>query len=34
MIARGDNDAQGGLNTQFFRSQRVLDGDPFQISIS
>ncbi|MGW2722410.1 NucA/NucB deoxyribonuclease domain-containing protein [Streptomyces sp. NPDC001492] len=34
MITKGDNDAQGGLNTQFFRSQRVLNGDPFQIRIS
>jgi hypothetical protein len=34
MINKGDNDAQGGLNTQFFRRERMLDGDPFQIRIS
>ena len=34
MINASDNNAQGGLNTQFFRSERMLEGDPFQIRIS
>ncbi|MFJ4770758.1 hypothetical protein ACIP88_16810 [Streptomyces uncialis] len=33
MIKDGENKAQGGLNTQFFRGQRVLNGDPFQIHV-
>lgn len=23
--------SQGGTNTQFFRAERVLDGDPFRV---
>ncbi|WP_329028359.1 NucA/NucB deoxyribonuclease domain-containing protein [Streptomyces sp. NBC_00690] len=34
MIAVGDNNAQGGLNTQFYRANRVLDGDPFHIVVT
>ncbi|MFD4829375.1 hypothetical protein ACFWPV_05865 [Streptomyces uncialis] len=33
MIKATENNAQGGLNTQFFRSRRVLNGDPFQIRV-
>ncbi|WP_413755054.1 hypothetical protein [Streptomyces sp. MMBL 11-3] len=31
MITGTENNAQGGLNTQFFRAERVLDGDPFRV---
>jgi hypothetical protein len=31
MIIATENNAQGGLNTQFFRRERVLDGDPFRV---
>ncbi|MFF1679452.1 hypothetical protein ACFVYG_25895 [Streptomyces sp. NPDC058256] len=34
MIPRAENSAQGGLNTQFFRAERVLDGDPFRVTVS
>jgi hypothetical protein len=34
MIDGADQDAQGGLNSQFYRSNRVLDGDPFVIFLS
>ena len=34
MIEEGDQDAQGGLNSQFYRANRVLDGDPFVIFLS
>lgn len=33
MIAASENNAQGGLNTQFYRSERVLDGDPFRVIV-
>jgi hypothetical protein len=33
MIAEGDQDAQGGMHTQFFRRERVLDGDPIRIVV-
>lgn len=33
MITATENNAQGGLNTQFFRRERVLDGDPFRVLI-
>lgn len=33
MIEETDNHAQGGLNTQFFRRERVLDGDPFRVIV-
>jgi hypothetical protein len=33
MITATENNAQGGLNTQFFRRERVLDWDPFRILI-
>lgn len=33
MITATENNAQGGINTQFFRSQRVLDLDPFLIVV-
>lgn len=29
LINKGDNDAQGGLNTHFFRREHMLDGDLF-----
>ncbi|AZS90203.1 hypothetical protein ELQ87_34935 [Streptomyces griseoviridis] len=34
MITATENNAQGGLNTQFFRAERVLDGDPFRVTVS
>lgn len=34
MITATENNAQGGLNTQFFRAERVLDGDPFRVNAS
>lgn len=34
MITAAENSAQGGLNTQFFRAERVLDGDPFRVTVS
>jgi hypothetical protein len=34
MITAAENSAQGGLNTQFFRRERVLDGDPFRVTVS
>jgi hypothetical protein len=34
MINVADQNAQGGLNTQFYRANRVLDGDPFVILLS
>ncbi|GGK73350.1 NucA/NucB deoxyribonuclease domain-containing protein [Mangrovihabitans endophyticus] len=33
MINATENNAQGGLNTQFFRRERVLDGDPFRVLV-
>ncbi|MEV0615373.1 hypothetical protein AB0I81_18795 [Nonomuraea sp. NPDC050404] len=33
MITATENNAQGGLNTQFFRRERVLDTDPFRVTI-
>ncbi len=33
MIAATDNNSQGGTNTQFFRGQRMLDGDPFRVLV-
>ncbi|WP_176929404.1 NucA/NucB deoxyribonuclease domain-containing protein [Lentzea albidocapillata] len=33
MITASENNAQGGLNTQFYRSERVLDGDPFRVIV-
>lgn len=33
MIDAGDNNAQGGLHTSFFGTQRVLDGDAFRILV-
>jgi hypothetical protein len=33
MITATENNAQGGLNTQFFRVERVLDGDPFRVTV-
>ncbi|MET8867928.1 hypothetical protein ABZW11_33770 [Nonomuraea sp. NPDC004580] len=33
MITATENNAQGGLNTQFFRRERVLDGDPFRVTV-
>jgi hypothetical protein len=33
MITGTDNNAQGGVNTQFFRRERVLDGDPFRVYV-
>ncbi|MEI5100882.1 hypothetical protein RB200_23070 [Streptomyces sp. PmtG] len=32
-IAEGDNRSQGGTNTQFYRAERVLQGDPFDVVI-
>ncbi|WP_194292608.1 NucA/NucB deoxyribonuclease domain-containing protein [Streptomyces katsurahamanus] len=32
MITASENRAQGGLNTQFYRANRVLDGDPFRVT--
>ncbi|MFF7266701.1 hypothetical protein ACFZCL_41465 [Streptomyces sp. NPDC008159] len=34
LINKSDNDAQGGLNTQFFRRERMLNGAPFETRIS
>ncbi|WP_437114331.1 NucA/NucB deoxyribonuclease domain-containing protein [Streptomyces griseoviridis] len=34
MITATENNAQGGLNTQFFQAERVLDGDPFRVTVS
>lgn len=34
MILEGENHAQGGVHTQFFRRWRVLDGDPWKIRIT
>ncbi|MEV7617543.1 hypothetical protein [Streptomyces sp. NPDC089799] len=33
MIAGGDNNYQGGTNTQFFRRWRVLEKDPFTVAV-
>ncbi|MGW2254745.1 NucA/NucB deoxyribonuclease domain-containing protein [Kitasatospora sp. NPDC001660] len=33
MIAEGDNNSQGGIMSQFYRWQRVLDGDPFRVLV-
>lgn len=33
MINASENNAQGGLNTQFYRQERVLDGDPFRVVV-
>ncbi|MFH8635493.1 NucA/NucB deoxyribonuclease domain-containing protein [Streptomyces goshikiensis] len=33
MIAAGDNNSQGGTNTQFFRRERVLENDPFNVVV-
>ncbi|MGW6877380.1 NucA/NucB deoxyribonuclease domain-containing protein [Streptomyces xanthophaeus] len=33
MIAEGDNNSQGGTNTQFFRRERVLENDPFRVAV-
>ncbi|GGV51151.1 NucA/NucB deoxyribonuclease domain-containing protein [Streptomyces spectabilis] len=33
-IAEFDNKSQGGTNTQFFRAERVLQGDPFDVVIT
>ncbi|MFJ3879137.1 hypothetical protein ACIPW5_16900 [Streptomyces sp. NPDC090077] len=33
MIATADNNSQGGTNTQFFRRDRVLQGDPFNVVV-
>ncbi|MFD5704212.1 NucA/NucB deoxyribonuclease domain-containing protein [Streptomyces lasiicapitis] len=32
-IAKGDNQSQGGTNTQFYRAERVLQNDPFDVVI-
>ncbi|WP_435216625.1 hypothetical protein [Streptomyces sp. bgisy034] len=34
MITATENNAQGGLNTQFFRAERVLQDDPFRVTVS
>lgn len=34
MITERDNQSQGGTNSQFFRSERVLQNDPFRVLIS
>jgi hypothetical protein len=34
MITATENNAQGGLNTQFFRAERVLEGHPYRITFS
>ncbi|MFD6152958.1 hypothetical protein [Streptomyces sp. NPDC060243] len=34
MIKAQENNAQGGLNTQFFRRERVLLHDPFRVDPS
>ncbi|MEV0903284.1 NucA/NucB deoxyribonuclease domain-containing protein [Streptomyces hokutonensis] len=31
MIPELENSSQGGTNTQFYRAERVLDGDPFRV---
>ncbi|WP_030965135.1 NucA/NucB deoxyribonuclease domain-containing protein [Streptomyces sp. NRRL S-378] len=33
MIVATDNSSQGGTNTQFFRRDRVLQGDPFNVVV-
>ncbi|MEV0987803.1 hypothetical protein [Streptomyces sp. NPDC049949] len=33
MIAVADNNSQGGTNTQFFRRERVLQDDPFNVVV-
>ncbi|MDJ0383215.1 hypothetical protein [Streptomyces sp. G-G2] len=33
MIAAPDNNSQGGTNTQFFRRERVLENDPFNVVV-
>ncbi|MFD8978699.1 hypothetical protein [Streptomyces sp. NPDC059564] len=33
MIAQADNSSQGGTNTQFFRRERVLQNDPFNVVV-
>ncbi|WP_455432648.1 NucA/NucB deoxyribonuclease domain-containing protein [Streptomyces roseus] len=33
MIAVADNSSQGGTNTQFFRRERVLQDDPFNVVV-
>ncbi|MEN3305218.1 MAG: hypothetical protein V7603_1420 [Micromonosporaceae bacterium] len=33
MIAAGEQNAQGGLNSQLFRHDRVLEGDPIRILV-
>jgi hypothetical protein len=32
MVNKTQQDAQGGLNSQFYRRNRVLTGDPFIVS--
>jgi len=34
MITATENNAQGGLNTQFFRAERVLQDDRFKVTVS
>ncbi|MCX5063426.1 hypothetical protein OG895_39905 [Streptomyces sp. NBC_00201] len=34
MISATDQSSQGGTNTQFYRGERVLQGDPFRVAIS
>ena len=34
MILEGENRAQGGLHTQFFRRWRVIEGDPWRVGVS
>ncbi|NYH43499.1 hypothetical protein HNR22_003226 [Micromonospora jinlongensis] len=33
MIAANQNNAHGGLHTQFYRAERMLDGDPFRVLV-
>ncbi|MEW2527563.1 hypothetical protein [Streptomyces sp. NPDC047071] len=33
-IAKADNQSQGGTNTQFYRAERVLQDDPFDVVIT
>ncbi|MDX3386539.1 hypothetical protein PV682_34590 [Streptomyces niveiscabiei] len=34
MINASENDSQGGLNSGFYRSERVLDKDPFRVLVT
>ncbi|MFD0008224.1 hypothetical protein ACFVJ4_38365 [Streptomyces sp. NPDC127178] len=34
MINEGENDSQGGLNSGFYKSERVLDNDPFRVLVT